>query len=461
MEDEEDPNLPTFKLRQTGPPRAKVLARAARELYVPADVDDTHPIFDLGDTGETDDVDDSEADNPPEAHKHASQPQSVFLQFALMSGFIALGCANVVMRQIVAVSLSRYAYMLSLVTALTSAPLYFWVLFLLIKTGVVPMQQLRWAWERTSGSQLPPVKWYMISGLGAALGDTFGYICTPYVAGPIQQLLVQSTLAFSSLISFCTLGTRYSAYQCLGLLALEIAVVVGVVCDQSNATHPYFALLLGVTCSFNALAFVAREFSLGIYKATQGKRKTLSGFVVNCHESLFQLPFTLLLVTLAQVTWQTEGEDVLTYLRHGLWCLDGYGHVMDLDHLNCTTVKRWLGPYVIVQIMWNLLYLLNVKVNGALPTFVGVKMICPISSFLFAYVDWPVLHFTPIPAVTWFALVLVLPCTGFFMWESMKQSERAMAVPSQATCCWPFGDSRYLGIENEGNVEDMSTLEPE
>merc|ERR1719352_1650105 len=99
------------------------------------------------------------------------------------------------------------------------------------------MEQLRWTWGgcktcvvslRKGIVSAPYVKLFMVAALGDSLGDVFGYICTPYVAGPVHSLLAQFTMMFTAMLSICILGRKYSLAQIIGLAGVEAAVLVGI-----------------------------------------------------------------------------------------------------------------------------------------------------------------------------------------------------------------------------------------
>merc|ERR1712192_182927 len=93
----------------------------------------------------------------------------------------------------------------------------------------------------------------------------------------------------------------------------------------------------------------------------------------------------------------------------------------------------------ICNVLWNFVILLNVKFNGALATFVALKAISPCSAVLFAYVDWPLLHTTPVKPLTWVVFLLIVPFIMFYIWASQQQEKRQKEEPPTATCCWPLG----------------------
>jgi hypothetical protein len=419
-----------------------------------------------------------------------------FLHATLMFLVIAFGCADVVLRQIVAKTLSRFSYMLSLVTASAYAPLYLGVLLILLKFGVVPMRQVQWTWSgwrtlipsmRHGISSAPYVKLFVVAALGDSVGNVFGYICTPYVSGPVHSLLAQFTIMFTATLSMCIMRKTYSLAQIVGLIGVEVVVIIGVIPNLGkggSSSDPFFSFLLGFSCLFNALAWVLKEMSFTAYKsftqmkelagyekmmnvwptgilsprvpsmehagdlmdpmdsrtwasdkdAVPLKEDTLHIFIVNSHTSLFQLPLTLLLVPLAYVTGQTKGEDVFTYLHEGFGCLAG---VLDENPL-CAYAGQYTVLYVVCNICWNCVILLNVKFNGALSTFVALKAISPCSAVLFALVDWPLLHTTSLRPVTWFVFLIMMPFIIFYVWASNNHRKREEEDPASATCCWPI-----------------------
>lgn len=89
---------------------------------------------------------------------------------------------------------------------------------------------------------------------------------------------------------------RYSLFQCLSLLGVAVAVVVGVLPSfesDSSGSSPFFALVLGGSCIFNAVAFVVKEMIFTRYKAWRSAEDLQGGlglniFMINAHEAIFQ-----------------------------------------------------------------------------------------------------------------------------------------------------------------------------
>jgi hypothetical protein len=434
---------------------------------------------------------------------HADQNVSYTMQATLMFMVVSLGCVDVVLRQIVAKTLVRFSYMLGLATATAYLPIYWFILLVLIQIGIVPMEQVRWVWagwQNTLASfrrglfSAPYVKLFMLAALGDALGNGLGYICTPYVAGPVHSLLSQCTIMFTAVLSMCMLRKRYSLAQVLGLIGVEMAVLIGVLPsfgDGTNSSDPFFSLMLAGSCAFNAFAWVVKEQAFRLYKETAedsehesyealsplnsdtsprvtdaqlnaasnrrdteanedkpARQSTLHIFVVNSHVALFQLPLALLLLPLAQATGQTEGENALSYLAEGMSCL--VGGSIEQGAL-CPDAGKYTLYYIICNIVWNWTILLNVKFNGALATFVALKAISPCSAVLFAYVDWPLLHMTPVKPLTWVVFIIIVPCIMFYVWASKQQQKREEARPPTGTCCWPLGTD---AMDNCWEAED-------
>lgn len=82
--------------------------------------------------------------------------------------------------------------------------------------------------------------------------------------------------------------------------------------------------------------------------------------------------------------------------------------------------------------------LLSVKHTGALATFVALKAIFPLSTVLFAYVDWPLLPQKGFSWLIWLSMLILLPSIFMFQWASQLQQGRRAQHPSLASCCWPL-----------------------
>lgn len=360
---------------------------------------------------------------------------------------IILGALSTVARQVVGKSMKRFTYMLGLTNATAYVFIYLGILFYNVWAGAIPRKQVSWVWngwQRVFSSLLeglaspPYVKLFIVQGLGDALGDVIGYICTPYVSGPIHSLLSNCTVLFTVVLSFLMLRKKCSFAQCVGLVGVEGAVLIGVIPSiggiGANSTNGLFALLLGGSCFFNALAFVLKERAFQIYQHSN-PRDSLSIFVVISHEAVFQLPFTLLCVPIAYYTGQTDGADVFTYLSEGFACLGGNTD----EEIHCQYAGLSVGVSIAANIAFNLCILLNVKYNGSLATFVAIKAVSPTSALLFAFVDWPLLGTTPVEPITWAIFAIMIPFIAFYTWASHRQRGREENHPSMATCCWPLG----------------------
>lgn len=448
-------------------------------------------------------------------------------QILLIVAVVLFGCANNITKQIAAVPLERFAYMMGVVSAITYVVVYWTIYLVLILLGSVqePGKQLSWIWlgggiifgvllcivvfllaiyivllfftGPASGwlglfialciltwvvfcgcsgpwADRPGLRLLAVAALGDALGDVFGYICTPYVAGPVHALLAQSTTVWVALLSLCLLQKRYSFMQTLSLVAVICVAVAGILPNLSSessegrTTNGIFAAILGITCIFNAVAFIAKEYTFSSFTSWAEKQKckirvddadgigerasgdsdegeddadpeekvmSLNIFSVNTTESLLQLPLTLLLMPLAQATGQTHGDDLHTYLIDGLQCLNGVS--MDPDH-SCSGAGVCLLFYIFFNICWNILVLLSVKLTGSLATFVALKAVTPTSSLLFAVINWPLLGRTPVKPVTWLVFLFLMPAIAAYTWSSRQQDARRVKDPDLATCCWPL-----------------------
>mmetsp|Transcript_33436 Transcript_33436/g.71644 ORF Transcript_33436/g.71644 Transcript_33436/m.71644 type:complete len:426 (-) Transcript_33436:67-1344(-) len=391
----------------------------------------------------------------PERH---IPPTGLKMQLALTFAVVLFGCANNIAKQIAAKPLQRYTYILGLSTAVIYVPLYGSVLATLYFFGSVPRQQLDFAKSCDSSGRIPTILLFLVASLGDTLGDVIGMICTPYVAGPVHSLLSNCTPMFIAVLSIMFLRKRYSLAQCLGLLGVVSAVTIGVLpsfdSKTANATNPFFALVLGGSCLFNAVSFVVKELIFDRYKHWTSDRLLSDGaqglnvFVVNTLAACFQLPLTLLTMPLNVVLKQTNGEPLLKYMHEALSCIfasSGSACQTDAAAAQENVAGTCVLVYIIFNVLWNISVILSVKHSGALTTFVALKAIFPISTILFAYVDWPLLGPTALNWLVWVSVLLMIPSIALYQWASGKQQQRFQQHPSQATCCWPLCNSRARG----------------
>ncbi|CAE7655259.1 CLT3 [Symbiodinium sp. CCMP2456] len=373
---------------------------------------------------------------------------SFLLQVCLLVAVVVFGCANNIAKQIAAQPLKRYTYMLGLSTAVAYVPLYWFILTLLLLVGVVPKSQFRFVWQRGAesnavASATPAVALLFVSALGDSLGDTIGAICTPHVSGPLHSLLSNCTPIFIAVLSMCLLQERYSLMQSLALLGVFMAVVTGLLPaleGLSATTDPVFAVILGGSCIFNAVAFVLKELVFKRYKKQQDESTSgLNIFVMNAHLALFQLPLTILLIPLNVLLKQTHGEGIGAYTREALDCVfSGRAESCGEDSNHGELAGRCVGIYVIFNVLWNMAVLLSVKHSGALATFIALKAIFPVSTVLFAYVDWPLLGPTELSGLVWLSILLLLPSIAAYQYATQLQVQRALLHPSMGLCCWPL-----------------------
>jgi hypothetical protein len=383
---------------------------------------------------------------PQDDKRAAESAPSFLLQLSLSLAVVVFGCGNNISKQIAAKPLGTYTYMLSLATAVAYIPIYGGVMLVLLYAGQIPRHQLRFVWRRTTRAY-PFICFFIAASLGDTIGDVLGMICTPYVSGPVHSLLSNCTVIFIALLSLCVLAKRYSLLQVSSLLGVFAAVILGILpsfykkSSTAEETNVFFAIVLGGSCFFNAVAFLIKELLFTRYREWVDNqdiddRGGLHVFVVNTHSVIFQLPFTLLLIPLNVLFGQTHGEGIWTYLHEALKCV--FASSCAEESVRPDLAGPTVLVYVIFNILWNIAILLSVKYTGALATFVALKAVFPTSTILFAVIDWPLLGKTSLSPLVWASVGLILPAIGVYQWASTQQNQRAAKRPSQATCCWPL-----------------------
>ena len=154
---------------------------------------------------------------------------------------------------------------------------------------------------------------------------------------------------------------RYSLFQSLSLLGVAVAVVVGVLPSfesDNSGSSPFFALILGFSCIFNAVAFVVKELIFTRYKLWRSREALEGGlslniFMMNAHEAIFQLPLTILLIPLNSLFKQTE-EGSLSYLHNALACVFGDAEACGPQAVHGEWAGRCLLVYVAFNLAWSL-----------------------------------------------------------------------------------------------------------
>ena len=395
-----------------------------------------------------------------EGRRRKSLLISYLSQAVLLMIVILLGCGNSISRQMASKALSqRYTYMLGLWTAVAYVPLFWAILLLLLKTGAAPWFQLKYMWQ--SNGAIAPALLIVLAALGDALGDVIGAICTNHVTGPLNSLVSNCSSIFVALLSMCMLNLRYSLLQVSTLCAVLIAVVIGILPSfqkkqgSSGSSDPFFVIISGGSCVFNAFAFVVKELIFTRYKKWRAGEDLQGGlglnmFLINSHEAIFQLPLTLLLIPLNVMMKQTTQGNMISYLKEAMTCVfSGQADACGPDAIHGELAGRCVLIYVVFNLLMNMGILLAVKHAGALATFVALKAIFPVSTILFEYVDWPILGKTECSWLIWLSMAILLPSIACYQWASQLQAARAAIHPSLASCCWPLR-SKNTNLETEG-----------
>eukprot|EP00920_Eleutheroschizon_duboscqi_P031011 GHVT01075047.1.p1 GENE.GHVT01075047.1~~GHVT01075047.1.p1 ORF type:complete len:648 (+),score=137.27 GHVT01075047.1:75-2018(+) len=85
------------------------------------------------------------------------------------------------------------------------------------------------AWSRFGA-----IKYFLISGLMDAAGNSLGFIAQPYVSGPVFSLMNQAIVPFSAIVSMLILGKRYTLLQCSALVIVIAGFLVSWTTGESQ-----------------------------------------------------------------------------------------------------------------------------------------------------------------------------------------------------------------------------------
>ncbi|OMO57568.1 Chloroquine resistance transporter-related protein [Corchorus olitorius] len=194
---------------------------------------------------------------------------------------IVLAVANRVLYKLALVPMKEYPFFLAQFTTFGYVVIYFSILFVRYRAGIVTDEMLR----------LPKSRFVTI-GILEALGVASGMASAAMLPGPSIPILNQTFLVWQLAFSTILLGRRYAINQIAGCLLVAVGVVVAVTSGSDTGQ-----MLAGVdlmwpgvmvaSAAFQAGASIIKEFVF-IDAAKRLNGKSLDLFVVNSFGSGFQ-----------------------------------------------------------------------------------------------------------------------------------------------------------------------------
>lgn len=300
----------------------------------------------------------------------ASSPNTKVI-IACSAVTIALAVANRVFYKLALVPMNDYPFFLAQITTFGYVVIYFSILQMRRKAGIVTDEMLK----------IPKLRFAVI-GLLEALGVVSGMYAAAKLPGPAIPILSQTFLVWQLALSVILLGRRYTWNRLVGCLL----VAAGVVCAVSSGTGDdhmlsglglFWPAVMIISNSFQAGASILKE-SVFVDAKTRLKGKMLDIFVVNSFGSGFQALFVLLFLPILSNLKGIPFSQLPAYFKSGAGCLMNIGG----DISGCEGAPLLPLLYVITNIGFNISALNLVKTSSAVVSSLVVMASVPISIYI-------------------------------------------------------------------------------
>ncbi|KHG30118.1 Crt [Gossypium arboreum] len=280
---------------------------------------------------------------------------------------ITFAVANRVLYKLALVPMKEYPFFLAQFTTFGYVAIYFSILFLRYRAGIVANEML----------SLPKSRFAAI-GMLEALGVASGMASAAMLPGPAIPILNQTFLVWQLLFSAVLLGRRYSFNQIAGCLLVAVGVIVAVTSgsETSQVLSGIKLMWPGVmiaSAAFQAGASIIKEFVF-IDAAKRLHGKSLDIFVVNSFGSGFQALFVLLLLPLLSNLKGIPFLELPSYLKSGAACFLNLG--------GCEGAPLLPLLYIATNMAFNISVLNLLKVSSAIVASLTVTLSVPLSIYI-------------------------------------------------------------------------------
>lgn len=284
---------------------------------------------------------------------------------------VALAVANRVLYKLALVPMKEYPFFLAQLTTFGYVVIYFSILFVRYRAGIVTNEMLG----------LPKSRFIAI-GVLEALGVASGMASAAMLPGPAIPILNQTFLVWQLAFSMILLGRRYLIYQIAGCLLVAIGVVVAVASgsDTDQMLSGVELMWPGVmiaSAAFQAGASIIKEFVF-IDAAKRLKGKSLDIFVVNSFGSGFQALFVLLLLPFLSNLKGIPFSELPSYLKSGAACFLKTG----AGTSGCEGAPLLPLLYIVTNMVFNISVLNLLKISSAVVSSLAVTLSVPISIYI-------------------------------------------------------------------------------
>ncbi|CAL5204567.1 unnamed protein product [Lathyrus oleraceus] len=329
---------------------------------------------------------------------------------------VSLAVANRVLYKLALVPLSNYPFFLAQFTTFGYVVIYFSILFVRYRLGIVTNEML----------VIPKWRFFVI-GFLEALGLVAGMSSAAILPGPVIPILNQTYLVWQLMFSTLILRRRYSINQVVGCLLVATGVVVAV-SSGSNAGQRlskvdfFWPALMIVSCAFQAGASIIKEFVF-LDSSTRLKQKSLDIFVVNSFGSGFQALFVLLFLPLISNLKGIPFAQLPSYLKSGAVCFLNIG----ADKTGCDGAPLLPLLYVITNLAFNISLLSVLKRSSAVVASLVLMLSVPISVYTLS-LPLPYLPEGGTTLSPFFMLGCAILVCGLYMYNTTRPARNSTEV---------------------------------
>lgn len=278
-----------------------------------------------------------------------------------------LGVTNRVLYKMALVPLKEYPFFLAQLTTFGYVLVYFSILAIRYKAGIVTDEMLA----------VRKVRFAIMGGL-EAMALASGMAAAAVLPGALLSILTQVYLLWQLAFSWLFLKKKYSAIQLLGclLVALGVAIVVasGSGAGSEMGRVGLWPLLLILSTAFSAGASILKEF---VFRDASENLKggSIDLFVVNSYGSGFQALFVFLLLPILSKLKGIEFFQLPQYFNEGAGCLFNFGKI----GTGCEGAPLLPSLYVLANLAFNISALHLLKTSSAVLASLTLTLAVPLT----------------------------------------------------------------------------------
>ncbi|KAJ3703407.1 hypothetical protein LUZ61_007112 [Rhynchospora tenuis] len=285
---------------------------------------------------------------------------------------VILAVMNRVLYKLALVPLRNYPFFLAQILTFGYVAVYFMVLYLRYRSGIVTREMLA----------LPKSRFAAIGAL-EAIGVASGMASAAMLPGPAIPILNQSFLVWQLVFSVLILGRKYSTNQILGCLLVTAGVIIAVASGSGGGqvvsqVELMWPALMIASAAFQSGASILKEFVFidGARRLKQGKPPDI--FVVNSFGSGFQALFVFLLLPFLSSLRGIPFSELPAYLKSGAACFLNFGGNL----VDCQGAPLLPLLFIATNMAFNISLLNLVKMTSALVASLAATLAVPISIYV-------------------------------------------------------------------------------